>query len=306
VTKPLLLVVNPRSAKRATGRNWSRLETLLRDVLPPFDVALTGRAGEATALAAGAAKDYETVVAVGGDGTINEVANGILDSGSDTTLGILPRGTGSDLVRTLGIPHRWESAALVLATGRRRRIDVGRAHFVDPAGQRRSRWFINAAEVGFGAVVSEAVNRPSRWIPGPAAFMWAIVTTMFRHHPADVSVTTDGSDAWTVLLSNAWIANGRYSGGGILSAPRAAIDDGLLDIVVVEHANPLVRVSGLPKLRSGKFIEMRQVAYRQAAEATFDSKTPQPVEVDGDVVGTTPASFEVVPQRLTVVADEIL
>ncbi len=302
MTNPLFLVVNPRSAKGATGRNWRKLEAVLRGILPPFDVAITDRAGQATDLALGAAKDYETVVAVGGDGTINEVANGVLDSGTEAALGILPRGTGSDLVRTLRIPHKWERAAAVLATGHRRRIDVGRATFTDSSGAARSRWFVNAAEVGLGAMVSDAVNQPSRWLPGPAAFMWATLTTMFRHHPAPVSVTTNGQVARTVTLSNAWISNGRYTGGGILSAPRAAVDDALLDVVVLEHAGPLVRLAGLPKLRNGRFVEMRQVEYRQATGASFDSATPQPVEVDGDVVGTTPASFEVVPARLCVVA----
>lgn len=302
MTKPLLLIVNPRSARRATGENWPKLEAAARRLLPPFDVAMTERVGHASELAGEAAGKYETVVAVGGDGTINEVANGILDAGGETVLGVLPRGTGSDLVRTLGVPHDWKGAAGVLAEGRRRQIDVGRATFTLPDGEQGSRWFVNAAEVGFGAMVSEAVNHPARWLPGPGAFMWAIVTTMFRHHPSKTSWRADGRDARKVLLSNAWIANGRYSGGGILSAPRASIDDGLLDFIVVEHAGPLARLSGLPKLRSGKFIQMRQVTYTQGAQVAFESTPEQQVEVDGDVVGTTPASFEVAAGRLSVVA----
>jgi YegS/Rv2252/BmrU family lipid kinase len=303
VTRPLILIVNPHSAKRATGRNWPKLQETLRRILPPFDVYTTQRAGDATAFAADAAIRYETIVAVGGDGTINEVANGIRQSGSEAALGILPRGTGSDLVRTLGVPHRFPDAARLLARGNRRKIDLGKATFFGSDGQERSRWFVNAAEVGLGAMVSGAVNQPLRFLPGPAAYMWAILTTMLRHRPTTTSVTTDGSSYGSLLLSNAWIANGRYSGGGIRSAPCALIDDGLLDIVLVEHASILVRVAGLPKLRSGEFVKMRQVEYRQAAQAAFTSDPPQLVEVDGDVVGTTPATFEIEPQRLTVIAD---
>jgi YegS/Rv2252/BmrU family lipid kinase len=279
VTRPLLLIVNPHSAKRATGRNWPKLHKTLRRILPPFDVFMTQRTGDATAFAADAAIRYETIVAVGGDGTINEVANGIRQSGSETALGILPRGTGSDLVRTLGIPHRFPDAARLLARGNRRKIDLGKATFLAPDGRERSRWFVNAAEVGFGAMVSGAVNHPSRFLPGPAAFMWAILMTMVRHRPSTTSVTTNSSSHRSLLLSNAWIANGRYSGGGIKSAPRAL------------------------KLRSGEFVKMRQVEYRQAAQAAFTSDPPQLVEVDGDVVGTTPATFEIEPQRLTVIAE---
>jgi diacylglycerol kinase (ATP) len=133
--------------------------------------------------------------------------------------------------------------------------------------------------------------------------MWAILTTLVKHRPMATAVTTDGSSERSLLLSNAWIANGRYSGGGILSAPRALIDDGILDIVLVEHASMAVRIAGLPKLRSGKFVTMRQVEYRQAARAAFTSDLPQLVEVDGDVVGTTPATFEIEPHRLTVIAE---
>src|SRR3990172_2678198 len=303
MTRPLILVVNPHSANRATGRNWPKLHKTLRRILPPFDLVVTQRAGDATAFAAAAAFRYETVVAVGGDGTVNEVANGIRQSGSETALGILPRGTGSDLVRTLGIPHKLPDAARLLTRGNRRRIDLGKATLRAPDGREHSRWFVNAAEVGFGAIVSGAVNRPSRFLPGPAAFMWAVLTTMVRHRPIITSVTTEGSSRRSLLLSNAWIANGRYSGGGIKSAPCALIDDGLLDIVLVEHASIPVRVAGLPKLRGGEFVKMRQVEYRQAAQAAFTSDQRQLVEVDGDVVGTTPATFEIEPQRLTVIAE---
>lgn len=303
MTASLLLIVNPRSGKRATGRKWPEIEAALREILPPFDVVRTKHGGHAISLAAEAAARYETIAAVGGDGTINEVANGILDSGAPTALGIIPRGTGSDSVRTLGIPHKLRGAAKVLAGGRRRTIDAGRATFVDASGEERSRWFVNAAEVGFGAMVSDAVNHPSRWLPGPAAFMWAIVTTMFRHKPSRVTIAIDSGEPRTILLSNAWAANGGYSGGGIRSAPRAAIDDGLLDFVVAEHASPLVRLAGLPKLRSGKFIEMKQVSNAQGRAAAFTAEgKPQLVEVDGDVVGRTPARFEVEAGRLAVIA----
>lgn len=302
MTRPLVLIVNPRSAKGATGRNWPRLRKALRRILPPFDVHITKHSGDAMEFAAGAAARYETLVAVGGDGTINEVANGICQSGAQAALGILPRGTGSDLVRTLGIPHGFPEAAQLLARGNRRRIDLGKATFLAPDGRVQSRWFVNAAEVGFGAAVSGEVNHPSRFLPGPAAFMWAVLTTLVRHRPTAASVTIDGAASRTLLLSNAWIANGRYSGGGIKSAPRAVIDDGLLDIVVVQHASLRVRIAGLPRLRSGRFVKMREVEYRQATQAAFASDPPELVEVDGDVVGTTPATFEIEPQRLLVIA----
>ncbi len=303
MTPRFLLVVNPRSANRSTGRNWWKLRKRLQEVLPPFRAVRTAGPGDAARFAARAAGRYEVVVAVGGDGTIGEVANGLLanDTGG-TALGVLPRGTGSDLVRTLGIPRDIDEAASLLAGGSRRKIDVGRATFTDFSGERSSRWFVNAAEVGMGAMVCREVNRAKRRLPGQAAFWWAILTTMRRYDPAVATVVTDGSPSRELLLNNAWIANGCYSGGGMRTAPRARLDDGLLDAIVVEQAGGWGRITRLQKLRSGTFVDMPEVDYRQVTRAEFSAETPILVETDGDAVGTTPATFECLPGQLTVVA----
>lgn len=303
MTPPLLLIVNPRSANRSTGRDWRKLRKRLQEVLPPFRAVRTGGPGDAARFAAKAAGRYEVVVAVGGDGTIGEVANGLLANvANGTALGVLPRGTGSDFVRTLGIPHDTTKAASVLARGRCRQVDVGRATFTDFSGERSSRWFVNAAEVGMGAMVCHEVNRAQRRFSGQLAFWWAILTTMRRYHPAVAAVVIDKSPARELLLNNAWIANGCYSGGGMRTAPRARLDDGVLDAIVVEQAAGWRRIAGLPKLRSGAFVEMPEVEYRQTTRAEFTAETPILVETDGDAVGTTPATFECLPGQLTVVA----
>ena len=303
MTPRLLLIVNPRSANRSTGRDWRKLRKRLQEVLPPFRSVRTAGPGDAARFAAKAAGRYEVVVAVGGDGTIGEVANGLLASGAEgTALGVLPRGTGSDFVRTLGIPRDMDKAAAILARGDRRKIDVGRATFTDFSGERSSRFFVNAAEVGMGAMVCREVNRARRRLSGQAAFWWAILTTMRRYQPAIATVVTDGSPARELLLNNAWIANGCYSGSGMRTAPRARLDDGLLDAVVVEQVGGWRRIAGLPKLRNGTFVDMPEVEYRQAARVEFTAETPILVETDGDAVGTTPTTFECLPGQLTVVA----
>ena len=303
MTPRFLLIVNPRSANRSTGRNWRKLRKRLREVLPPFRAVRTAGPGDAARLAARAAGRYEVVVAVGGDGTIGEVANGLLANGDGgTALGVLPRGTGSDFVRTLGVPRDIDKVASMLARGDRRTIDVGRATFTDFSGERSSRWFVNAAEVGMGAMVCREVNRTPRRLSGQAAFWWAILSTARRYKPAVATVVTDGSPARELLLNNAWIANGCYSGGGMRTAPRARLDDGLLDVVVIEQAGGWRRIIRLAKLRSGTFVDMPEVGYRQVARVEFSAETPILVETDGDAVGTTPATFECLPGQLTVVA----
>lgn len=301
-----LLIVNPRSANRSTGRLWPKMEQRLRPLLAPFDAVLTEAPGDATRLAREAAGRYESIVAVGGDGTVSEVVNGLIDDDGEaragTALGVIPRGTGNDLVRSLRLPTSLKGAAAVLSRGRRREIDVGRARFLGPDGAPASRYFVNAAEVGMGAVVAEAMSGAPRWFGRSAAYLWVILGATLRDRGQRVSLSVNGAAPEATLLSNAWIANACYSGGGIRSAPRARLDDAALDLVRVAHTALPRRVYALLKLRSGAFVELPHVEYRQVRSVEFTSETPVPVETDGDPVGTVPATFDVLPARLTVIA----
>ena len=301
-----LLIVNPRSAGGSTGRRWQEVERQLRDRLPPFDIAFTNRPRHGTCLAADAVGRYEVVVAVGGDGTVDEVINGLVDETGavrpDVAAGFIPLGTGADFVRSLGIPRGLEQAAAVIARGQRREIDVGRACFRAFDGSRAVRYFVNEAEAGLGALVCEMVNRSSKRFGGAATYLPAIVTAMLRYRARPVSFVIDGRPPETIMLDNMWIANGSYSGGGIRSAPRAELDDGLLDLVRVVHARPWQRLRGLLKLRSGAFVELPQVDYQAVRCVEASAETAVPVEVGGEPVGTLPATFDLLPARLPVIA----
>ena len=302
----LLLIVNPSSANGSTGRRWRRTEQRLRVILPRFDVVFTQQPGDATRLAARAAGKYDIIAAVGGDGTISEVVNGLI--GEDGTLraavalGIIPRGTGSDLVRSLGIPHSLAPAAAVLARDQRREVDIGRARVCGFDGVPITRYFINEAEVGMGAAVSDAVNRSFKRFGGTVGFLWGILATMIRYRDRAVSISLDGRPAQTALLNNVWIANGSYSGGGIASAPQASLDDGLLDVVRVGHAGLLVRLRTLAALRSGAFVRLPHVSTCKVRCLKAVAERPVPVEVDGDVIGTLPATFDLLAARLPVIS----
>jgi YegS/Rv2252/BmrU family lipid kinase len=215
-------------------------------------------------------------------------------------LGVIPCGAGSDFLRSIGVPRSLERAAAVVARGQRREVDVGRARFLGFDHVPTTRYFINEAEVGMGAAVCQVVNRSSGRL-GAATFLWGILVTMLRYRDQPVSISTDGGPAETVVLNNAWIANGAYSGGGIRSAPRARPDDGLLDLVRVAHTGLLRRLRALPKLRSGAFVDLPHIDYRTARRVEVTAETPVPVETDGDPVGTVPATFDLLPARLPVI-----
>lgn len=302
----LLLIVNPRSANGSTGRRWPAIQDKLRSLLPPFDAAFTERPGHAAAIAQEAASRYGCVALVGGDGTVNEVANGLIADDrplrSDLALGIIPRGTGADFVRSLGIPHNLEGAAERLATGQVREIDVAKIRYRTPEGSEAVRYFLNEADIGLGAAVCERVNRSSKMLGGRLSFLRATLISGLTYRGQPVSLSLDGTPAERTLLSNAWFANGQYSGGGIHMAPRARLDDGLLDVVRIDHAGFLQRFALLPKLRSGAFIDLPQVSYLTARRIEAQSEGPVGIATEGEVIGSLPATFEITGERLKVIA----
>ena len=300
-----LLIVNPHSGGGLAGRQWRQTERRLRAILPPFHAAFTESPGDATRLAAEGVGRYQVIVAVGGDGTTNEVVNGLVGHDGGVTpgvaLGVIPAGTGSDFLRSFGVARSLEGAAGVIARGQRHDVDVGRARFLSFDGAPTTRYFINEAEVGMGAEACQAVNRSSKRFGAVATFLWAILVTMVRYRDQPVSFSIDGGPAETVILNNAWIANGSYSGAGIRSAPSARPDDGLLDLVRIVHAGLVQRLRGLPKLRSGAFVDLPHVDYRTACHVEVTAESRVPVETDGEPVGTVPATFDLLPARLPVI-----
>jgi diacylglycerol kinase (ATP) len=302
----LLLIVNPHSANGSTGRRWPAIEAKLRPLLPPFDVAFSERQGHATTIAREAAERYGCIALVGGDGTVNEVANGLIANDcplrSDLALGIICRGTGSDFIRTLGIPRDLEGAAERLAMGKVREIDVGKIRYRSPDGSEAVRYFLNEADIGMGAVVCDRVNRSSKRLGGRLSFLRAILTTTLTYRPHLVDLSLDGAPAQQMLLGNAWFANGQYSGGGIRDAPRARLDDGLLDVVCMGDMNLLQKVFSFRKLRSGAFVDLPQVTYRTARRIEAESAATVGISTEGEVIGTLPATFELIDERLKVIA----
>lgn len=303
-----LVIVNPRSANGSTGRRWPDIERRLCAAIPAFDVAFTQRPNHATELAREGAAGHERVVVIGGDGTINEVVNGLVADDrpvrDDLVLAIVPRGTGADFVRTMGIPHDLDAAIQRLATGSPREVDVARVVYRGPDGGERVRYFINEASVGMGAVVCQEVNRSSKRLGGRLSFLRGILIATFRYRNQPVTFSVDGGPAEEVLLRNAWIANGRYSGGGICHAPRARPDDGLLDLVRIPRLNLWEQTVSMRRLRSGAFADHPKVTYVTARRLEVRPTGPVPVwiETEGEPIGTIPATFEVLDTRLRVLA----
>jgi len=303
-----LVIVNPRSANSSTGRRWPEIESRLRSALSTFDAVFTERPNHATELARKGAADHERVVIVGGDGTINEVANGLMADDrplrADLVMAIVPRGTGADFVRTMGIPHDLDAAVQRLTTGTPREVDVAKVRYQGPGSGEQVRYFINQASVGMGPVVCVEVNRGSKRLGGRLSFLRGILIATFRYRSRPVLISVDGGPLEEILLRNLWIANGRFSGGGICAAPRARPDDGLLDVVRVPELGFWQQALSMRRLRSGAFVDDPRVGYTTARRVEVQPADPVAlqIEMEGEPIGSIPATFEMLDARLKVLA----
>jgi diacylglycerol kinase (ATP) len=307
---PPLVIVNPASAAGATGRAWPSLAGELRTHFGAFAVAFTGRGGEAAEIAEREARGGRRfVIACGGDGTISEVANGILRSDAGAELGVLPSGTGGDFRRTLGTPARAADAARRLREGKTGVMDAGRVTFRNARGDEESRFFVNVASFGMGGEVIRRVKSreglpagAARLLGGKLSFAAAALRSALTFEKPSVRVSLDGGAESQLTVANFCVANARYFGGGMKIAPNAKLDDGLFDVIAVGDVSAAKVLTNSYRLYLGTHLGMGEVnharARRVSARPASDGEVK--LEVDGELVGRLPAEFEVLPGALRV------
>jgi len=296
------VIVNPVAGAYSTRRKWPRISKLLRLVGLSFDYEYTEGVGHAIELARAAASDgYRYLVAVGGDGTVNEVANGILHStnSADTILGIVSTGTGSDFVRSVGIPRDYTRACSFLTSSRRSLIDVGVVEYRSK-GQSLRRFFVNAAGVGFDAAVVEVTERLPKYFGGTIPYGVGLLRTLFGYKNKAVILGVD-SKVETKRILSVIVANGDYFGGGMHIAPEASLNDNLLDVVVIGDIGKFELLKALPTVYNGTHITHPKVRMEKAAQITIESSERILVHADGELLGEGPASFWLVPAALNIV-----
>ena len=308
-----LVVINPESAGGVTRDAWPRMASDLRAHFGSFTTAFTTKAGDATDLAAEAArKGAKLIIACGGDGTISEVANGILSSGKNAELGILPSGTGGDFRRTLGIPARARNAARILGEGKTRAIDVGRVTFINHQGAQDTRYLLGIASFGMSAAVIDRVKEggpgwlPSdapKWLRGRIAYGASMFQTAMSSPKIRVVIQLDDKNEQHLTVANVCIANARYFGGGMKIAPGAKLTDGQFDVITIGDLGSLKILTNAPRIYLGSHLSMDQVHHALARKvvARPANKNKQiAIEVDGELPGFLPATFQVVPKALRV------
>jgi diacylglycerol kinase (ATP) len=307
-----LVIINPESAGGATRDAWPKIASELATHFGPFTPKFTKHPGEGIELAASAArKGTKLIVACGGDGTISEVANGILSAGSDTELGILPSGTGGDFRKTIGIPARSSDAARILRDGQTRLIDVGKVTFTRDDGEHESRYFLGVASFGMSADVVARVKeggpewlpakRP-KWLTGRVSFGVAMLQTALKMGPTRVVVQLDDDPARHLTVANLCIANARYFGGGMKIAPDAKVTDGKFDVISIGDLGAARILANAPRLYLGAHLSMEGVGHALAtkivARPIGDRRIE--IEVDGEIPGQLPATFQILPKALRI------
>lgn len=296
-----LLIANLRAGRSAEGVLGRLVRALrARGVAP--DVEITRGAGDASRLARRATDGgRRLVVAVGGDGTVNEVVNGIVEAdtgevrGDNPVLAVVGAGSGSDLVRTFGLDRSPEILADHLVTADTIPLDLGRVRCVGPRGEPRVRLFANIAQAGYGASVVHLANRFPRRV-GRARYAAAIAASVPRFRRTRTRVTVDGGTR-VEPLCNVVVANAQFFGGGLMVAPRALPTDGRFN-VQSWGGRPVDVVLAQPQLRRGTHLARDDVREWQSTRVEVDGDRALLVETDGEVVGHTPATFDVLHRAL--------
>jgi diacylglycerol kinase (ATP) len=298
------------------GRAWPKVKAVLDSGGLPHDVTITERPGHGTDAARAAIDDGCTfVVAVGGDGTVHEVVNGMLgDEGPRNpaaVLGVVAAGSGCDFVKTFGLPQDPAEAAVhLLGDNLWGKIDVGRVRFTTRDGAQAVRWFANIAEAGIGAEVVDAASRMPRFL-GASVYRLAALKTIatFKAPSATLSLhgrTTRGKHGEDETLQDITnegrfsllvVANGQFFGGGMRVAPRAVPGDGLLD-VQISHGPKAESVKAMQKMFNGSHLPSPYIKEFLATTVRIDGDEPVLIEADGEVLGTSPATFEIVPAAI--------
>ena len=304
-----LVIVNPKSAAGSTHGKWAETASDLRTHFGPFNVAFTKRQGDGIELARrGIENGRKFIIACGGDGTINEVANGILETGEVVEMGILPSGTGGDFRRTINMPRAMREAAQSLRTGDTRKIDVGKVTYRNFEGETVSRFFLNVSSFGLAASIIQRVKSDTSlsWLPidalrGKASFALSALQEVIGPSVSRVKVKIDDAEEKTLDTVNFCVANARFFGGGMKIAPEASLTDGFLDVVNIGDISTARILMNAHTLYRGTHLDLAEVKSKKARRveaSAIDENSEIHIETDGELPGMLPVIYEVVPATL--------
>lgn len=313
-----LVIVNVFAASKQAGSVWKNAASLLDDAAVPYTVKFTGGVDNAMELSRKAAlKGYRRFIAVGGDGTIHDVLNGIARhveeadglSFSDFTLAVLPVGSGNDWVKSAGVPRDLKEAVGLIADGRTGRQDVVRVSVLENAEDTSAvsaSYMANIGGIGLDARVCEIVNRKKeQGKRGRKLYVQALIYCIRHRAAVRAKVICDGVEVFNGRYLSMAFGTGRYSGGGMRQTPLAVMDDGLLDVTIIPDISLWTIARKAPRLFTGTFHKvdvLTQARCREVLVVPYGQGDAEPAEVDGEVIGRVPVRMTVLPDQINIVS----
>lgn len=295
------IIVNPAAGAGKTRREWPRIKDLLVSSGFRFEHDITEAPGHAIELAKSAVeKGFEMVVSVGGDGTINEIVNGLYeaDGNGHTTLGIVSTGTGSDYVRTLGTPRHYKQACACFLEPRKISVDLGIVEYNND-GHTKKRLFVNFAGMGFDAEIVRRTSQQFKAMGSMLSYLFGTLSTLVSYRNRDISVKIDGEETkmkvCTIIMNN-----GKYGGGGMFTAPDADLTDGFFDVLTIGDIGKLDFLRSIPMIYKGTHLAHPKVKMQKAREIEIESTRRMHLQADGELLGELPARFSVLHSALNV------
>lgn len=303
MNRKIKLVVNPIAGNHTVAKNWSDFGRELKHILGDSSTEFTKDIYDATTITRQALwQGYETIIALGGDGTINEVVNGFFENekliNPEASLGVIAMGTGGDWAKTLETPEKLEDAASLILDKRIKKCDLGLIKCQSLDGYPVIRYFINIADAGFGGTLAQLVNNSTKALGPFFAYMTGLLRTLTVYKNKPMQIKIDDFLTQEQIANSVVIANGQFFGGGMWIAPNAKIDDGLFEIAIIGDVSRREVLTNINKLYNGTLAKHPKVKYLQGKTITLNSDFEILIEADGEQPGKLPATFEIFPKIL--------
>ena len=303
-----MVIVNPVSANGRTGRNWPRIAEELKKAGLKFDFQITSKTKEATHIARDTLeKGCRTIIAVGGDGTLNEVLNGFFEPENgdpvnpEARLGLISSGTGRDFIKTINYSEDIKRACRTLARNRTRTIDIGHVRYQSPEGKKDSSFYINVAGMGMDGETVDRVNRTTKVFGGKISFLWGTIVTLVQYRNRELTLEIDGTIRYHGEATMVAVANGQYIGGGMHIAPEARLDSGHFDIIIVDGMTKTEIMANLHQIYRGTHLSYPKVYLMRGKHVRASSNQRVFLNVDGEQPGVLNAEFKLLPQKLKLI-----
>jgi YegS/Rv2252/BmrU family lipid kinase len=303
----ILVIINPNAGRKLAKLDWPLIESQLISRQIPFEVRFTRFSKEAIKLVAEAIENvgFTKVVAIGGDGTINEVVNGIFQQKrfptQEITLGVIPIGTGNDWIKMFGLPKKYDQAIDLIQKGNTFIQDVGRVKY-HIGNKTNDRYFVNAAGLGFDAMVTDNTNRQKEeGKSSTLSYFTNMIKSLYKYKSPPVKVLINKREVLNGQLFTLSLAIGQYTGGGMRQTPDAIMDDGLFDLMLVDRIAKTKLILNVKKLFDGKINQLDEVTMLRTESLEVVSDANLMIEVDGENIGHGPFEFELIPRSLKVI-----